>query len=82
MEVYRQYARLDDPAVADEWYDVYVDKVFPRAPYVSAAGVQTVLDLLAQTEPQAASATPEQYIDNRYVRELEDAGFIEQLYAR
>ncbi len=82
MEVYRQYARLDDPAVADEWYDVYVDKVFPRAPYVSAAGVQTVLDLLAQTEPQAASATPEQYIDNRYVRELEDSGFIEQLYAR
>jgi NitT/TauT family transport system substrate-binding protein len=80
MDLYKQYARLDDAEVAGEWYDEYVQRVFPRAPYVSEAGVQTVLDLLAQTEPQAAEVKPEQFIDNRYVRELEDSGFIRQLY--
>jgi NitT/TauT family transport system substrate-binding protein len=80
MELYKKYARLDDAEVAGEWYDEYVQRVFPRAPYVSEAGVQTVLDLLAQTEPQAAEVKPEQFIDNQYVRELEDSGFIRQLY--
>jgi ABC-type nitrate/sulfonate/bicarbonate transport system substrate-binding protein len=80
IELYKTYARLDDAEIAGEWYDEYVQRVFPRVPYVSEAGVQTVLDLLAQTEPQAAEVKPEQFIDNSYLRELEDAGFIRQLY--
>ena len=38
LELYRQYARLDDPEMAAEWYEVYVEQVFPRVPYVSEAG--------------------------------------------
>src|SRR5581483_2576212 len=80
MDLYRKYARLDDTEVMGEWYDEYVERVFPRAPYVSEAGVQTVLNLLAQAEPQAAEVKPEQFIDNQYVRELDESGFIRQLY--
>jgi NitT/TauT family transport system substrate-binding protein len=80
MDLYQKYARLDDAEIAGEWYDEYVQRVFPRLPYVSEAGVQTVLDLLAQAEPQAAEVKPEQYIDNSYLKELEDSGFIRQLY--
>jgi NitT/TauT family transport system substrate-binding protein len=80
MDLYKQYARLDDAEIAGEWYEEYVQRVFPRVPYVTEAGVQTVLDLLAQTEPQAAEVKPAQFIDNQYVRELEDSGFIRQLY--
>lgn len=82
IELYKKYARMDDPTVAQEWYETYVQRVFPETPLVSAAGVQTVLDLLAMTEPQAATVKPEQYIDNSYVRELEASGFIRQLYGR
>ncbi len=81
LDVYRKYAKLDDEEVAGEWYEAYVEKALPRAPYVSEAGVQTVLDLLAQDEPQAATVKPAQFIDNSYVRALEDSGFIAQLYA-
>ncbi len=80
IDLYKKYARLEDAEIAGEWYDEYVQRVFPRVPYVSEAGVQTVLDLLAQTEPQAAQVKPEQFIDNSYLRELEDSGFIRQLY--
>jgi hypothetical protein len=41
-----------------------------------------VLDLLAITEPQAATVRPEDYIDNRFVREMDESGFIQQLYTR
>jgi NitT/TauT family transport system substrate-binding protein len=81
IELYRKYARLENPDIAAEWYREYVERIFPQAPYVSEAGVQTVLDLLARTEPQAASVKPSDFIDNRYVRELDESGFIRQLYA-
>src|SRR4051812_23305119 len=34
MDLYKQYARLDDAEIAGEWYDEYVQRVFPRVPYV------------------------------------------------
>ncbi|HZU04722.1 MAG TPA: ABC transporter substrate-binding protein [Chloroflexota bacterium] len=70
LELYRKYARLDDPEIAAEWYEAYVERVFPDAPFVSEAGIQTVLDLLARTEPQLANVRPADYIDNRYVEEV------------
>jgi NitT/TauT family transport system substrate-binding protein len=82
METYRKVLRLDDPEVMDEFYETYVERVYPEVPYVSEAGVQTVLDTLARTEPQAATVKPEQYIDNSYVREMDESGFVRQLYGR
>ena len=82
IEVYRQHARLDDVDTLNEWYETYVERVYPMVPYVSEAGVRTVLDLLAITEPQAAAARPEDYIDNSFMREIEASGFVEQLYGR
>ncbi|HZR97236.1 MAG TPA: ABC transporter substrate-binding protein [Chloroflexota bacterium] len=82
IEVYRQHARLDDMDTLNEWYETYVERVYPMVPYVSEAGVRTVLDLLALTEPQAATAKPEDYIDNSFMREIEASGFVQQLYAR
>jgi NitT/TauT family transport system substrate-binding protein len=82
LEVYRQHARLDDLDTLNEWYETYVERVYPTVPYVSAAGVRTVLDLLAITEPQAATVNPEDYIDNSFMRDIEASGFVQQLYAR
>ena len=82
LEVYRERGRVDDVEVLNEWYETYVERVYPKVPYVSEAGVRTVLDLLAITEPQAATVRPEDYIDNRFVREMDESGFIQQLYTR
>jgi hypothetical protein len=39
-----------------------------------------VLDMLAKTEPRARMAKAEDFIDMRFVTELDRSGFIDQLY--
>ena len=51
----------------------------PRVPYPTAAGVRTILEDLASKNPKARSAKPEDFIEPRFVRELEDSGFFRRL---
>ena len=63
-----------------EGYDYHVTKQLKRIPYPNPASVQTVLDGLAETDPKAREAQPAQFIDDRFLRELDDAGVFRQLY--
>jgi hypothetical protein len=42
--------------------------------------MQTVLHELARNNPKAASIKPEELIDARFVSELQNSGFIDNLY--
>jgi hypothetical protein len=42
--------------------------------------MKTVLTRMAKTEPKAATAQPEQFIDDRFFDELEKEGFIQRLW--
>jgi hypothetical protein len=37
---------------------------------------------MAATNPKAAQANAKDYIDTRFVKELEDSGFIKSLYGK
>jgi hypothetical protein len=39
-----------------------------------------VLDQIAETDPKAKTAKPEQFIDTRLLAELDHSGFIDGLY--
>ena len=64
----------------DETYLLAVERLLPRVPYVSAAGVKTVLDEVAAEVPAARTLAPEQLIDNTWLAELEARGFVTQLW--
>jgi hypothetical protein len=49
------------------------------APY---AGRNTILDSLAEEQPSARTATPDQVLDLSLVQQLEASGFVDQLYAQ
>lgn len=51
---------------------------FQQYPYL--AGLQMVLDLLSEENPGAKSAKPEDFVDNRFIKELDDSGYIDNLY--
>jgi hypothetical protein len=51
----------------------------PEAPYPPADGYQLVLQDMAEKNPKAAQANAKDYIDARFIRELEDSGFIKNL---
>jgi ABC-type nitrate/sulfonate/bicarbonate transport system substrate-binding protein len=72
-----KYASLDAPAALDESY-TFTASSWPRGtPYPTVAAVQTVLDL--QDGAEARTARAEDFIDPRYVRELDEAGFFRQI---
>jgi hypothetical protein len=51
--------------------------VWEEIPYVRTESVQAVLDLLPKE--QVKQLTPEKYIDNSLIRELETSGFVKSL---
>ena len=76
-QVVAKYTKTDNKEDLDETYNTYV-KFWEQAPYVSAAGMQTMLNY--SVNPAGKTAKPEQFIDNSFVGELEKSGVIKELY--
>jgi len=76
-QIIGKYTKTDNKEDLDETYNTYA-KVWEQVPYVSAAGMQTLLNFAVN--PAGKTAKPEQFIDNSFVADLEKSGFIEKLY--
>jgi NitT/TauT family transport system substrate-binding protein len=72
-----RYLATDDGAVIDEAYNAFRG-VFPKMPYFSEEHIRSVLAVT--DHPKAAGAEPKQFFDNRFLKELEDTGFVKELY--
>jgi hypothetical protein len=72
---------VDDRKFLEEAWDWHA-KFMPDAPYAPVDGYQLVLQDIAEKNPRAATANVKDYIDSRFVKELEDSGFIKALYRR
>jgi NitT/TauT family transport system substrate-binding protein len=78
IKIMRKYSRLDDRKILEEAWDWHA-KFMPDAPYPPAEGYQLVLQDMAEKNPKAAQANVKDYIDTRFIKELEDSGFIKGL---
>ncbi len=77
----RKYTRMSDPVIIDAVYQYaldYVDKI----PYNTREGIQEVLNQVAPRNPKARTAKPEDFYDDRYVKELDVGGFYRQLWGK
>ena len=64
-------------------YDRYVSEdQLPRKQYPTLEGIRTVLNALADKDPKAKTVKAEDLVDMRFIRELDQSGFIQSLYAR
>lgn len=75
-----KHTKIEDPAVLKKAYDLYVGKVIEKAPYIDMTGMKNALDDLAKTVPAARDAKPEQFIESRYLDNLEKSGLLRDLY--
>ncbi len=82
LPVMQKYLHIQDRDALEDAYDAFVVKQFPRAPYVPPAALQTIFDLAAARDPRARTADPQGFVDMRFVRELDQSGFIDQLYGQ
>ena len=79
QKIMRKYLQGDEKAI-EEAYTQIVIKATPKIPYPSKSGIQTLLNFIAKTNPEAASAKPEDFINDKFVKELDDSGFYARLY--
>lgn len=79
MKVIRKYAGISDPAILASTVDFYAPK-FPRAPYPTADGIRLALEQIAATDSRAKGARPEDFMDMRFIKQLDESGFIKNLY--
>jgi NitT/TauT family transport system substrate-binding protein len=77
--VIAKYLKETNQKFVDVGYEAYVP-VWPKVPYPSREGFANVVAEVASTDPKAKGLTYEQLTDVSLVKELEDSGFIQQVY--
>jgi NitT/TauT family transport system substrate-binding protein len=69
----QKYARIKDPEILEATYGearAYIETV----PHVTRIGLETIIGELAPTEPKARTAKPDDFLDTRFVSQLEKEG--------
>ena len=82
IQVLQQYTKIEDPEIQRATWHYYTTEAIPDVPYPSLPGLQTVIEEVAATNPEAASHQLEEFVDDRFVRELDEAGYYARLYGR
>ena len=76
-----KYLKIDDREALEEVYKLYKE-LYPQVPHPSPAAIQTQLTWMAEKDPRAKAAKPEQFIDGTIMREIEKSGFVAKLYQK
>ena len=78
VKVQQEYSGIEDRAIAEETYDM-TQPGMPPIPRPVPSALKTVLEFMGRDLPAAREADPHRFIDNRFITELEQNGFIASL---
>lgn len=62
--------------------NVLTEALFSKKQYPSLEGLKFVIDDLAERDPRAKGAKPEQFAEMSFIKELDQSGFIDALYKK
>jgi NitT/TauT family transport system substrate-binding protein len=80
LAVISRRLRTSDPAALEETYREFAQKLHPRKPYPTVEGMASILDSLKSQVPQSTNIKVTDLLDTSLVQELDDSGYIDQLY--
>jgi NitT/TauT family transport system substrate-binding protein len=60
--------------------DLLITKYYENVPYPSLRGVETVLGFIEKDNPKAKTADPKMFVDDSLLKEIDQSGFIKNLY--
>jgi ABC-type nitrate/sulfonate/bicarbonate transport system substrate-binding protein len=63
-------------------YNLLASTFYNEVPYPSLKGVQTILDKIGEEEPKVKERDAKSFVDDSFIKELDESGFIKALYAR
>jgi ABC-type nitrate/sulfonate/bicarbonate transport system substrate-binding protein len=81
LQTMMQQIKLNDPITLEEGYqDLLVG--FERKPYGTPEGLRNIQRMMGSLNPNVSRVKVDNLIDNRFVRKLDESGFIDALYAK
>jgi NitT/TauT family transport system substrate-binding protein len=78
IQILRKYSRVEDRGVLEHTQSWFSQNM-PEYPYPPMEGYQTVLQEMTSSNPKAAALNPRDLVDSRFVKELEEGGFVASL---
>ena len=81
LKVLQKYTRVQDPEILEATYIEYLDYI-ESIPYVSRKGLEIILGELAEKEQKARQAKPDDFLETRFLDELEREGLFKKLWGR
>lgn len=76
-----QFTKVQNLKAVQEGYDYFNNQLHP-VPYPSVEAMQAVLTQLAETNPKARNVDAKNYVSDRYLRQLEDEGFVKKIWGK
>jgi ABC-type nitrate/sulfonate/bicarbonate transport system substrate-binding protein len=78
LKMIQSVLKVKEPEIAEDTWNQFREYL-PFPPVVSRKGMETIIAEVAETDPKAKSATADDFIDMRFVNELEKEGFFKKL---
>ena len=78
-QVLRKWMKTDNEQLIDDTWDAYAHRYLSSKPYPTLQGAQAMLEFAAQTSTKVIVANPLDYINPRFVEELDKSGFVDSL---
>ena len=81
LQTMMQQMKLNDPITLEEGYqDLLVG--FERKPYGTPEGLRNIQRMMGSLNPNVSRVKVDDLIDNRFVRKLDESGYIDALYGK
>ena len=81
LKMIQNQLRVKEKDIQEDTYNQFQDYL-PYPPYVSQKGMENVLEDIAEKTPTAKSAKADDFLDMRFVAELEKEGFLKKPAAK
>jgi hypothetical protein len=72
---------MNDQELLKEAYEYNKNRI-PDIPYPSLKAMQAVIDPLVEADPKLGKIEAKSYVSDRFLKKLEDEGFVKKLSAR
>ena len=76
-----QFTRVQNLKAIQEGYD-YFNKQLQAVPYPPLEAMQAVVAQIAEANPKARNVDAKNYVSDRYLRRLEDEGFVKKIWGK
>jgi ABC-type nitrate/sulfonate/bicarbonate transport system substrate-binding protein len=76
-----QFTRVPNLKAIQEGYDYFNNQLQP-VPYPSLEAMQAVVAQIAETNPKARNVDARNYVSDRYLKRLEEEGFVKKIWGK